>query len=94
MKSKIAQTIQYMVCPLMLLVGCASLHTGAGKVSTDGMVKITKKRIPMDAAVIFLCVSRPDLYSPHTMAEADIYANHTAIEYRKKSKEIFLSHWF
>ena len=41
------------LCLIMILIGCASLNTGAGKVSTDGgMVKITKKRIPMDTAVM------------------------------------------
>ena len=81
--------IQYVVCPLMFLVGCAGLHTGAGKVSIDAMVKITKKRIPMDAKVMALCFYHHELYSPHTMAEADIYANHIAIEYRKKNPKRF-----
>ena len=71
------------LCPLIMLMACASIHTGT--VATDGMVKITKKRIPMDAKVMALCFYRPELYSPHTMAEADIYANHIAIEYRKKN---------
>jgi len=73
--------------PIIMLMACASLHTGA--VKTDGMVKITKKRIPMDAKVMTLCFYHPELYSPHTMAEADIYANHIAIEYRKKNLNKF-----
>ena len=73
--------------PIIMLMACASLHTG--KVTTDAMVKITKKRIPMDAKVMALCFYHPELYSPHTMAEADIYANHTAIEYRKKNPKGF-----
>jgi hypothetical protein len=28
----------------LLLLGCASLHTGPAKVTTDGMVKITKNK--------------------------------------------------
>ena len=74
----------------MLLMGCAGLHTGAGKVSTDGMVKITKKRIPMDTAVMVLCISRPDLYSPHTMAEADVFANAKVIDYRRENPKEFV----
>ena len=69
--------------PIIMLMACASLHTG--NVTTDGMVKITKMRIPMDAKVMALCFYHPELYSPHTMAEADIYANHIAIEYRKNN---------
>ena len=75
------------LCPLIMLMACASIHTGT--VATDGMVKITKKRIPMDAKVMALCFYRPELYSPHTMAEADIYANHIAIEYRKNNPKKF-----
>ena len=67
------------LCPIVLLVGCAGLHTGAGNVSTGGMVKITQERIPMDLKVMRLCTYRPELFSPHTRAEADVYAIPTAI---------------
>ena len=73
------------LCPIMILMGCAGLRAGAGKVSTDGMVKITQKRIPMDLKVMRLCAYRPALFSPHTRAEVDVYANPTAIEYRRKN---------
>lgn len=73
----------------MLLVGCVSLHTGADKVSTNGMVKITKKRIPMDAKVMALCFYHPELYSPHTMAWADVFANAKVIDYRSENPKEF-----
>ena len=76
------------LCLIMILIGCASLHTGT--VTTDGMVKITKKRIPMDISVMVLCISRPDLYSPHTMAEADVFANAKVIDYRRDNPKEFV----
>ena len=76
-----------MLSLIVMLMACASLDTET--VKTDGMVKITKKRIPMDAKVMTLCFYQPKLYSPHTMAEADIYANHIAIEYRKNNSKKF-----
>jgi hypothetical protein len=77
------------LCSIVLLVGCAGLHTGAGNVSTGGMVKITQERIPMDLKVMRLCTYRPELFSPHTRAEADVYANPTAIEYRRNNPKAF-----
>ena len=78
------------LCLIMILIGCASLNTGAGKVSADGMVKITKKRIPMDAAVMVLCAYLPELHSPHTMAEADVFANAKVIDYRRENPKEFV----
>ena len=53
------------------------------------MVKITKERISMDASVMALCLYRPELWSPHTKAEADIYVNRTVIDYRRKNPGSF-----
>ena len=78
------------LCPIMILMGCAGLRAGTGKVSTDGMVKITKKRIPMDLKVMTLCGPPPALFNPHTRAKVDIYANPTAIEYRRKNPKEFV----
>ena len=77
------------LCLSMLLVGCASLHIGSDKVSMDGMVKITKNRIPMDAKVMALCFYHPELYSPHTMAWADVFANAKVIDYRSENPKEF-----
>ena len=78
------------LCPIMILMGCAGLRAGAGKVSTDGMVKITQKRIPMDLKVMTLCGPPPALFNPHTRAKVDVYANPTAIEYRRKNPKEFV----
>ena len=74
--------------PIIMLMACASLHTG--KVTTDAMVKITKKRIPMDTAVMVLCAYLPELHSPHTMAEADVFANAKVIDYRRENPKEFV----
>ena len=86
----IASALCLLALTSLILLGCASLNTGAGKVSTDGMVKITKKRIPMDIAVMVLCAYRPGLYSPHTMAEADVFANAKVIDYRRENPKEFV----
>ena len=86
---KIFRVCGLVLWPIVLLVGCAGLHTGAGNVSTGGMVKITQERIPMDLKVMRLCTYRPELFSPHTRAEADVYANPTAIEYRRNNPKAF-----
>jgi hypothetical protein len=79
----------WLSCPVMLLTRCAVLHTGTGEGSSGDLVKITKKRIPMDSSVMALCFYRPKLWSPHTMAEADIYVNAKVIDYRRKNPGSF-----
>jgi|TARA_B110001454_G_C12662483_1_gene410100 hypothetical protein len=88
-------SIMIWVCclmPLTLMVfpGCVVFDFKEGALQEpDGMVKITNKRIPMDASVMALCFYRPELWSPHTMAEADIYVNRTVIDYRRKNPGSF-----
>jgi hypothetical protein len=43
--NKMIRVFGLVLCLIMLLMGCAGLHTSIGKDSTGGMVKITKKRI-------------------------------------------------
>ena len=75
---------------LMVFPGCVVFDFKEGALQKpDGMVKITNKRIPMDASVMALCFYRPELWSPHTMAEADIYVNRTVIDYRRKNPGSF-----
>ena len=44
----------------------------------------------MDTAVMVLCAYRPGLYSPHTMAEADVFTNAKVIDYRRENPKEFV----
>ncbi len=71
------------LCPVILLTSCTAPTPGA-------LVKITKKRIPMDQRIAALCIGPPESsLSPHTLAEADVYANAQVISYRSKNPRKF-----
>ena len=43
--NKMIRVFGLVLCLIMLLMGCAGLHTSIGKDATGGMVKIANKRI-------------------------------------------------
>jgi hypothetical protein len=71
------------------IIGVRLSHTtrgGSGSTAErDGLIRITPQRIPLPEQVARDCISPSPDYGPHSYgAEVHIYANETAIDYRRK----------
>ena len=81
------------IIPLLLGALCLSSFGGdKGEVHAADdkeLIKITKKRIPMDPRLLTLCVGPGAVVGPHDAAEVDIYVNPVVAEYRRKNPTAF-----
>lgn len=53
------------------------------------LIKITPKRIPMTKIAQIACAPPGQQYGIHLSAEADVYLNQTALDYRRKNPKSF-----
>ncbi|MCB1227681.1 MAG: hypothetical protein KDK99_17825 [Verrucomicrobiales bacterium] len=68
-------------------VAFVSLAVQGGR--SDGLVKITKVRIPMDERLRLLCDGPDSVIGPHTSAEVDVYVNQAVLDYRRSNLDKF-----
>jgi hypothetical protein len=80
-----------------VVVGIVIVKFGSSRVpsepaaSSDGMVRITPRRIPLAASVATLCIAPSSVYGPHLdAAEVHIYANQLALGYRRAHPNEFV----
>jgi len=69
------------LCTLFIFAFTAT----ASALPDDKLVKISKKRIPMDKRLLTLCVGPGAVVGPHAVAEVDIYTNEITLNYRKEN---------
>ena len=79
------KTIPYLV----VFAGVAAILLALPENRADGLIKITKERIPMDERLLSLCVGPEAVVGPHAVAEVDIYVNRAVLEYREANPEQF-----
>lgn len=75
---------------VLVIAGAALVLFAVQENRADGLVKITKKRIPMDERLLSLCVGPEAVVGPHAVAEVDIYVNQVVLDYRKANPEKFV----
>lgn len=75
---------------LSLILGIGTILFAVQETRPDGLIKITKKRIPMDERLLSLCVGRSkDVVGPHAVAEVNIYINQKVQDYRSAHPQAF-----